>query len=602
MPQLISCIMGLILVIPVYKAEAVNGLQKSTCRCKPAESCWPDGKVWGKLADSLNGKLIKPQLLTMECQKDANSKKCLGELNAIKNPFYIQSKAGGTQTQGWYKAWDTAPSIYAVEAKTTQDIVAAVNFARKYNLRLIIKGGGHDYLGRSSAPDSLLVWTHDMRQVKYESMFIPIAAPKTESGIPAITVEAGTRWVEAYNVATTVHNQYVQGGGCASVGAAGGFTQGGGFGSFSKKFGTGAAGVVQVEVVTADGKVLIANKYQNSDLFWAIRGGGGGTYGIVSKMTLRLHDLPTSFGIYKGTITANDEGSFKKLIQKFLIFFANKLDNEHWGEQFSFNEHNQLNIFMVYQGLTPDQVNANWSSFIEWAKKDNSHAYTVQVQIMPIPPRHMWDYDYWKHNYPEMVAANTMPGAAKGEFWWAPNTGEASQYIYTYQSWWLPESLLQDNRSLNNLSMAFYNASRVDNVSIHINKGLAGASTDAILNGKETSTNPRVYAAAALVLMGAGNDKVFKGVNGHEVNDQEAARSLKKVSEAMNELIRLAPDSGTYVNEADYFEKNWQKNFWGDNYGKLYKIKLKYDPNGLFYCHHCVGSELWSDNGMCRAN
>ncbi|NDU12978.1 hypothetical protein FWH90_07840, partial [Francisella tularensis subsp. holarctica] len=54
-----------------------------------------------------------------------------------------------------------------------------------------------------------------------------------------------------------------------------------------------------------------------------------------------------------------------------------------------------------------------------------------------------------------------------------------------------------------------------------------------------------------------------------------------------------APDAGTYANEADYFQKNWQQVFWGSNYSKLLKIKNKYDPNGLFYCHHCVGSEYW---------
>ncbi|NEU35101.1 FAD-binding protein, partial [bacterium LRH843] len=76
----------------------------------------------------------------------------------------------------------------------------------------------------------------------------------------AVTVGAGTRWLEAYNTVTNKHHEYVQGGGCTTVGAAGGFTQGGGFGSWSKEFGTGAAGIVQAEIVIANGKVLIANE------------------------------------------------------------------------------------------------------------------------------------------------------------------------------------------------------------------------------------------------------------------------------------------------------------------------------------------------------
>ena len=240
--------------------------KSAECRCLPSSPCWPTDIQWQKFSKHLDGKLVKPEQLTLACQTDINSQECKNQLIQIKNPFYVQSKPGGTQTQGWLNAWENTPSIYAVQAKTTQDIALAVDFAREHNLRIVVKGGGHDYLGRSSAPDSLLVWTHDMREVKYIPNFVPTGAPQAESAIPVITAEAGTRWIEAYNVATNQNHLYVQGGGCASVGAAGGFIQGGGFGSLSKKFGTGAAGIVQVEVVTANGKILIANQYQNSDL------------------------------------------------------------------------------------------------------------------------------------------------------------------------------------------------------------------------------------------------------------------------------------------------------------------------------------------------
>ena len=73
-----------------------------------------------------------------------------------------------------------------------------------------------------------------------------------------------------------------------------------------------------------------------------------------------------------------------------------------------------------------------------------------------------------------------------------------------------------------------------------------------------------------------------------------------KISKDMKRFRELAPNSGTYDNEADYFQKNWQTVFWGDNYAKLLKIKKIYDPTGLLYCHHCVGSEEWSKGGMCK--
>lgn len=568
------------------------------CRCLPSQSCWPDEQKWRDLAKHLDGKLFRPDYLTAACQQNVKSESCIHELKNMKNPFFVQSNAGGTQTQGWLNAWDNVPSIYAVEAKTTNDIVEAVKFAQKYNLRLVIKGGGHDYLGRSSAPDSLLVWTHDMRKIDYQQNFIPTGAGKNFVAIPVITAEAGSRWIDAYTVATSQHDKYVQGGGCASVGVAGGFSQGGGFGSFSKKFGTGAAGIVQVEVVTADGKILIANEFQNQDLFWAIRGGGGGSYGVVTKMTLKLHDLPSSFGIFKGDIHAANDDAYKNLIKKYLEFYQNKLNNEHWGEQFSFNKADVLNIFLVSQGINESQAQQIWQPFITWVKS-KPDSYTITTNYITIPANKMWDYTYWEKTHPELVTKNTSAGARDGEFWWTPNTGEVSQYIYTYQSWWLPESLFVGTE-LNKLSEAFFTASRVAPVSVHINKGLAGAAQNAVNAGAMTSTNPSVYQANALVLMSATKDKVYKGVSGYSLDTKLANESADAISKSMNLFMKLAPNSGTYVNEADYFQSDWQQVFWGANYARLFAIKQQYDPQGLFYCHHCVGSELWNNNGICK--
>lgn len=171
-------------------------------------------------------------------------------------------------------------------------------------------------------------------------------------------------------------------------------------------------------------------------------------------------------------------------------------------------------------------------------------------------------------------------------------------YIYTYQSWWLPESLLINQESLDKLRDTFFSASRVETVSVHINKGLAGANPDAIKAVGETSTNPQVLNAAGLVIMAAGSEKY---VSKDKISkDQKILKHVAQISAAMSDFRKLAPNSGTYVNEADFFQQNWQNDFWGSNYQRLSKIKQKYDPAGLFYCHHCVGSDSWNDSGMCR--
>ena len=71
--------------------------------------------------------------------------------------------------------------------------------------------------------------------------------------------------------------------------------------------------------------------------------------------------------------------------------------------------------------------------------------------------------------------------------------------------------------------------------------------------------------------------------------------------EAVNRFREATPGAGAYFNEADFHEVNWQDNFWGmNNYQRLSEIKHKWDPNELFYCHNCVGSEFWEEGGMCR--
>lgn len=574
---------------------------QAACYCSPKQTCWPTSTQWNKLRQRLNGQLIKPVSPIAACLKNANSTTCKETLKHItKNPFALQQNPGDSENQGWYKAWNATPSSYAVEASNAHDIAQAVNFARKHNIRLVIKGAGHDYLGRSSAPNSLLIWTAHMQKVTYHKAFTPQGAPTSYKATPAITAGAGARWIQAYTVATTEHGAYVQGGGCTSVGVAGGFTQGGGFGSFSKEYGTGAASILQVKVVTADGKIIIANKYQHPDLFWAIRGGGGGTYGVVAQMTLQVHKLPKYFGLYRSSIKANSDQAYKQLLQKFLTFFASSLDNQHWGEKFNFNKDNTLSIGLVSSGLSPKQVQKIWRPFNHWLQQHVKRYSVTTKPYINIPPRKMWDLHFWLTHYPNLVTPDTDKGARKGEFWFSPDSSQIFKYWYTYQSWWLPARLLTPTH-IQKTADVFYKASRLAPIEVHVQKALYGASAAAIKRSKQTSTNPAVYNASALILMAAGSNHVYNGVKGHEPDSKIAQQKVDAINKAMALFKKAAPNAGAYANEADYFEKNWQHDFWGSNYSRLLKIKQKYDPDNLFTCHHCVGSEFIQKHGVCKA-
>ena len=94
-------------------------------------------------------------------------------------------------------------------------------------------------------------------------------------------------------------------------------TLGGGFSLYARKYGTGAANLLQAKIVIADGHVLVINAYQYPRLFWAIRGGGPG-FGVVTQMTYRTNPLPTYFNFVKGTITAKNTAAYKVLLKYFL--------------------------------------------------------------------------------------------------------------------------------------------------------------------------------------------------------------------------------------------------------------------------------------------
>ena len=259
---------------------------------------------------------------------------------------------------------------------------------------------------------------------------MPRGCSAGEAGVPAVTVEAGARWVEAYDQVTVKHHRYVQGGGCTSVGAAGGFLQGGGFGSWSKKFGTAAAGMLEAEVVTANGELVVANRCQNQDLFWALRGGGGGTFGIVTKATLMTHSLPSTFGAMAGSAKAATDAAFQDLLQHFLAFYSERLDNEAWGEQVKVKGDNSLQVSMAFEGMTTDEAKEVWAPFRQWVEQ-HSDAMSIHLNAVALPAEKMWDPTILERQ-PGVIEKDNRSGEPGSLFWWTGDGEQAAAYWYAY--------------------------------------------------------------------------------------------------------------------------------------------------------------------------
>ncbi len=227
-------------------------------RRRPSDAAWPSKSAWKRLDDAVGGNLIAVDFPVSVFKTDPSGDAARLLWENIRNPYYIGDQPGLTQTLGWVDAWVTEPSVYAVAARNARDIAEAVNFARENDLRLVIKGGGHSYQGTSNAPDSLLIWTRHMNEIAMHAEFVPQGCERTLQPQPAVTLGAGTIWMQAYDAVTTKGGKYVQGGGCTTVGVAG-LIQSGGFGSYSKHYGSAAGGLLEAEVVTADGEIRVAN-------------------------------------------------------------------------------------------------------------------------------------------------------------------------------------------------------------------------------------------------------------------------------------------------------------------------------------------------------
>lgn len=524
-------------------------------------------------------------------------------------------------------------------------MVAAVRFAGAHNLRLVVKNTGHDYLGRSSAEGgSLLVWTHR------------VVGTSWSGDNRTVTVQAGVVWGSLY-LEAQARGRYVQGGWCPSVGASGGFTLGGGYGPFSKAHGTGADNLLAATVVLASGELVNASSASHTDLFWALRGGGGGTFGVVTSMTYRTHPAPLKTGVAKGLVECKTDAGFADMVKNFTVVFSQELVSEHWGGIATFGDdvrfsRRSLYFYLPYMGLDAAQVRAAFSAFAGqvassgvcgWQRQDEEEWHGPHVEENAMTTTESGEEI--SKVYPTKGSVSLQDGR-----WYDPaNLGELNLLYTGYTSQYMPLSELEDLDAL---------ASKLVNLSefgfdLHINKGLGNGS--GIWAGENTSYHPVARESAALVLRASSGTRGMNGgVHGHDpalprtrehldfvVNrtqeewhgrfamdrlpaEYKACLDTAELTEGQVQWcwagfdalfqsatvefrdviapgLRRAFPFGSYLNEADYWEPDWQRSLWGSNYPRLRDVKLAVDPEGLFFCHHCVGSESWDAKGNCRA-
>lgn len=187
--------------------------------------------------------------------------------------------------------------MFPVNASQVQ---TAVRFANKHNLCVMVAGTGHDFINRHSCNDGIFIRTSLMKDITWDLN----DSKGFNNSDGNVKLGAGLTWSEAHKSAAD-NSRVVTSGWANTVGVVG-WSIGGGHGPLSTGNGLGVDNILEVDVVLSDGSLVTANSKQNSDLLWAIRGGGGSSWGVITAITVKARRIPTGgFTVWEASWKGN---------------------------------------------------------------------------------------------------------------------------------------------------------------------------------------------------------------------------------------------------------------------------------------------------------
>ncbi|KAK4493712.1 hypothetical protein PRZ48_014897 [Zasmidium cellare] len=448
-------------------------------------------------------------------------------------------------------------AVYAVNATCTEDIAKTMDFVRRHNIRLTIRNTGHDYMGKAAGAGSLTIWTHylnGMEVLNYNSSFYTGKALKMG---PGVMNQDAFRFTQSHGLVNVGSN-------CQTVGVAGGYTQGGGHGPLGSKFGLAADQALEWEVVTGTGEVLTARPDRNQDLYWALSGGGGGTYGVVTSLTVKTYpDLSTTASNLTFTSAGIDSAHYWDVVHTWIRSLPTLTGSGCWASWVL-----TPGVFTLGPGTCPGKDREFMSDLLQpTLSKLRQYNVSYNLSITEFPTF----YDsYVEYNSPWNVSNAQLGGRL------------------------IPKSLIEDN------STALLDVLRTytDDFGLVV--------SGVTLNVSQAELPPGGNAVTPV-----WRTAVFDAVLGTAYNysDYHANTVLANdmTYKYLPMLERLTPGGGAYLNEADFQQPDYKEVFYGGNYDRLLKIKEKYDPNQIFYAITAVGSDRWYEDAtrggrLCRVH
>lgn len=359
-------------------------------------------------------------------------------------------------------------------------------------------------------------------------------------------------------------------GSCPTVGVIGGFLQGGGSGPLASFHGLAADQILEFEVVTAMGDIIIATPTENADLYWALSGGGGGTYGVVLSATLRAFEDGVVGGASLAFSRENVSSDIVYDMLGHLFDLTPSMIDAGMQFEWQVTKTSFLMSPLTAPGFTVERIRKTLEPFT--TKLDDAGIeYGYNVTSLPNYKTHFETY-----------------------------LGPSPAGIYTVNS--MPGSRLIPRDSLTINRTALIQATR----SITEN-----SSTIIVFIAANLTQSPTKRPVADNAVLPQWRQAAIHAL-GTLIWDFTIPQSemLAKQAELLDYVVPLLravvpSNAGTYLNEAEVGNKNWKGDFFGENYNRLRQIKRTYDPNDLFYAEYSVGSDAWyraSDGRLCRTS
>ena len=452
----------------------------------------------------------------------------------VDNVHTLASQLHGSLVRAGDPDYDEARALYnamidkrpalIVRVADTADVVTAVNFARDNGLDLAVRCGGHNGPGLGSVDDGLVIDLRALNQVTVD--------PDTRTA----TVGGGALLGEV-DAATHEHGLATPGGIISTTGAAG-LILGGGIGHLTRKAGLSIDNVLGARVVLADGRVVTADEQTNPDLFWAIRGGGG-NFGVVTELKLRLHPIST---VIAGPM-------FWELEQTPELL--------GWYRDFILQAPEDLNGFFAFVSVPPgepfpEELHLQRVAAIVWCwtgpaesapdalaeAREQPGLLLDGVQPMPVPalqsafdpiypPGDQW---YWRADFVETIPDEAVEQHAK--FGAALATWKSTMHLYPI---------------------------------------------DGAAHRVGPTDTPWAYRDANWGMVMAGVD-----------SDPANAEAISDWSRSYWEALHPFSAGGAYVNMMMEEGDDRVRASYGENYERLARIKAEYDPGNLFHVNQNI--------------